>query len=136
MSKVVREIKREDLVNRGIKIITDTEEEVSLEGFLVTKEIKEGLKTIIEADAEHRKREHTRKIDEGMKEKGVKRGRLPLSKDIQEKILELREEGLTYVSIVEELDKLGISITTRTIYKYCKKKKGGSSDEENEENNK
>ena len=99
MSNKVKLINRNDLVDKGIGVITETEEDISLEGFLLTRDIKECLKTIIEADIEHKRIEHTRKIEEGMKKKGVKRGRLPLSVEIQEEILRLREQGLTYKEI-------------------------------------
>lgn len=121
MESKVRVVNREDLVSKGIKVITDTEEVISIDGIEINQDIKKCFLTILEADAEHKRIEHTKKIEEGMRSKGAKRGRLPLSEDIQHYILELRRQGLTYEEIRKKLESGNIKVSVKTINKYCKK---------------
>lgn len=114
-------IDKEDLISNGIKLITETTELISYDGVMLDNEIKKCFLSILEADAEHRRIEHIKKIENGMSLKGVKRGRHPLSNKVQEKILELRDKGLTYEDIRIKLESEDIKVSTRTIYHYCRK---------------
>lgn len=129
MKNKVRVIDREDLVNEGIKIITDTdtEEAISLDGLEINQEIKKCFQTILEADTEFKRKEHTRKIEEGMRKKGVKRGRLPLADELIKEIIKLRESGMTYEEVSKGLKEKGKYVSVKTINKYCKR--GGNLNE-------
>lgn len=131
MSNKIRLINREDLVKEGLKVIIDSEEMVSFEGLEITQDIKECIQTILEADTEYKRIEHTKKIEEGMKKKGVKRGRLPLSNELQEEIFRLRSQGMTYEEIKRKLENENRYVSVKTINKYCKQQKGGEKDEDN-----
>lgn len=131
MSNKVRVINREDLVKEGLKVIIDSEEMISFEGLEITQDIKECIKAMLEVDTEHKRIEHVKKIEQGMKEKGAKRGRLPLSNELQEKILRLRSQGMTYEEIKNRLENENRYVSVKTINKYCKQQKGGGKDEDN-----
>ncbi len=131
MSNKIRLINREDLVKEGLKVIIDSDEMVSFEGLEITQDIKECIQTILEADTEYKRIEHVKKIEQGMKEKGVKRGRLPLSNELQEEILRLRSQGMTYEEIKRKLENENRYVSVKTINKYCKQQKGGEKYEDN-----
>ncbi len=131
MSNKIRLVNREDLIKEGLKVIIDSDEIVSFEGLEITQDIKECIQTILEADTEYKRLEHVKKIEQGMKDKGVKRGRLPLSNELQEEILRLRGQGLTYEEIKRQLENENRYVSVKTINKYCKQQKGGGKDEDN-----
>lgn len=136
MKNGAKKISKADLEAKGIQVVMETEGDLDIEGILITEEQKKCWDNILTIEIERQRKEHARRTKEGMKNKGVTPGRLPISLDLQNEIIEMRKRGFTVTKIVWVLKEKGEYVSESTVKKYCKslrKKKEGTYNEINDE---